>query len=109
MAPRPKARPPIWLCLTMAVANVVALADLPYGYYQLLRLVVTGYAIWLAFWWSGTKVQAWMWIFGFVAIIYNPVFKISMSREVHSVVNVLVAVLIVAELAASRKMASAVE
>ena len=35
-------------------------------------------------------------VFGLVAVLYNPLFKIHLEREVHAVVNVIVAVLFAA-------------
>ncbi len=88
--------PPLWLLLAVAAANVAALADLPYGYYQLLRIVVCGAAVWAA---VACHARSWtvpMAVFGLVAILYNPLFKIHLEREVHSVVNVIVALLFAA-------------
>ena len=85
--------PPLWLLLTVAVANVVALADLPYGYYQLLRIAVCGVALWVA---VASHMRSWtitMAIFSLVAVLYNPLFKIHLEREVHSIVNIFVALL----------------
>jgi hypothetical protein len=89
--------PPKWLSLAVAAACVIALADLPYGYYQLLRIVVTGFAIWVAFYSYGKARPAWAVVFGLIAILYNPLFKISMSRDVHAVENVITALLVLFE------------
>lgn len=37
------------LCIVAAAFSLLALLDWSYGYYQLLRLVVTGAAIWVAY------------------------------------------------------------
>lgn len=57
-------RPPIWLSLSVAAGCLIALGDWPYGYYQLLRLVVTGYAVWVAFHLAAQSRPAWPWVFG---------------------------------------------
>ena len=73
------------------------MADLPYGYYQLLRILVTAYAIWVA-WYAATQDKKLVaYIFGAVAVSYNPIFKIHMERETHQIINVATAILIVAE------------
>ena len=95
--------PPAKLALAIAAACVLALADWPYGYYQFLRIVVTGYCIWVAWSASRSGAEAWTWIFSILAILYNPVFKISMSRDVHAVVNIVTAVLALIELRAHRR------
>jgi hypothetical protein len=75
----------------MIGACLLAVLSLPYGYYQLLRIVVTGYAAYqaLRFFISGSS--SWPWAFVFVALLYNPVFVIVMSKGVHSIVNVITA------------------
>jgi hypothetical protein len=73
------------------------LADLPYGYYQLLRIIVTAYACWVA-WIAATesrKVAAY--VFGAIAVLYNPIFKIHMERDVHAIFNVITAAVVLAE------------
>ncbi len=54
----------------------VALADLPYGYYQLLRLVTLACAVWIivAAWHSDRQWLAV--VFGLIALIFNPVIKL---------------------------------
>lgn len=86
--------PPAWLTFSIAGAAVVAISPLPYGYYQLLRLVVTGYAAYLAWQYFQHDVKKWSWAFTFLAILYNPIFVISMSKEFHSLVNLATAGLI---------------
>ena len=99
-------RPPLWLSLGLASACVIALADWPYGYYQLLRLAVTGYAAWIA--WQAFKGNrtTWAWIFGFLAMLYNPVIKIALDRDIWSLVNLATAAIIAAEFWVFRQLAS---
>lgn len=99
-----KARPPLWLSLTVAASCLLALGDWPYGYYQLLRLIVTGYAAWIAFHSAALSRLPWLWVFGFIALLYNPLFKISMSRDAHAVENVATAVAVVIELLRARRL-----
>ncbi len=91
-------RPPVWLSGAVVAANIIALADMPYGYYQLLRAVVTGYAIWVATCLEKRRDSALIWIFGLVVVLYNPIIKIHMTRGTHAFFNVLTAGLIAMEL-----------
>lgn len=86
--------PPKWVSLVVVAACVIALAELPYGYYQLLRIAVTGFAIWLGFYLYSTSRFFWSAMFALVAVLYNPLFKISMSREAHAVENIVTAALV---------------
>jgi hypothetical protein len=75
--------------------SLIALANLPYGYYQLLRIVVSGSAMWIAYSFHRHSSIIGAFVFGAIAIIFNPIAKIHMEREVHSVVNVLTALALV--------------
>jgi hypothetical protein len=97
-------RPPIWLGLALSGACVVAFADLPYGYYQLLRVAITGYAAWTAWQAFENNRTTWAWTFGFLAVLYNPLIKISLDREIWSVVNLVTATIIVTELCRFRPL-----
>lgn len=71
-----------------------ALADNPYGYYQILRWVVcglTGYLTYLAY--DGDK-NVWVWIFGITAVLFNPIAPIHLDKETWSVINLIVAAII---------------
>ena len=95
--------PPIWLSGIVVFANLVALADLPYGYYQLLRIVVTAYAVWVAVYRMNRGHTAWLWIFGLLAVLFNPIVKIHMARETHFYFNLLTIGLIVMEAYLSKR------
>ncbi len=82
---------------------MIALADWSYGFYQLLRLAVTGYAAWVAVCSAGRFRPKWAWLFGFIAVLYNPWLKISMTRDAHAVENVCTAIVIVAEMLWARR------
>lgn len=99
-------RPSLPISLFVAAANVLALADLPYGYYQFLRIGVTGYAVWISVCLYPHASRALFWCFVGIAILYNPIFKIHMSREAHSYFNMVAAALILIEAFLSARRAS---
>jgi len=71
---------------------LLALISLPYGYYILLRWVVTvtaGYIAYLAY---IEKRQLWITIFIFIAIIFNPIVPIYLDRQIWSIINVIVVI-----------------
>lgn len=100
----PQGFPPHWLGWSIAALNVLAVADMPYGYYQLLRLLVTGYMGYLAALYFIRRSAPWAWAFGFVALLYNPIFVITMDKEFHALVNVIVAAAIAWEIKALRSV-----
>jgi hypothetical protein len=73
-----------------------AMLPLPYGYYTFLRIVVTIASVWLATIIYNGRWSAWVVTLGLTAIIYNPLVKIHLSRETHSVVNIATIIVLLA-------------
>ena len=63
------------------------------GYYTLLRLIVCGTAIYLTWFAKNTNKQGWMWTFGFVALLFNPIFPIHLEKELWVIIDITVAVI----------------
>jgi signal transduction histidine kinase len=55
--------------------------DWPYGYYQLLRFVVCGVSVYVAFMAYAWKRLWATWLFGIMAVLFNPLVPIHLSRE----------------------------
>ncbi len=88
-------RPHLIPSLIAAAMLLLALAELPYGYYQLLRFVVCGagvYVAYTAYQWQ--KMWA-VWLFGFVALLFNPLIPIYLSREMWQPIDVACAILFI--------------
>ncbi|MCL6678632.1 hypothetical protein LZ519_04775 [Sphingomonas sp. RG327] len=83
-------------------ALAVALLELPYGYYVLLRLVVCGVCIHLAVQENNAGRTGWTWVLGAVAILYNPIFRIHLNRDIWSVVNIATILLFVVHMRSMR-------
>ena len=71
-----------WLPLVASIAMLLmASADSwPYGFYQLLRIVVTGTAGYVVVK-TANRRQFWPWIMGGIAILFNPILPVSFTRE----------------------------
>lgn len=63
---------PKWLLIFAAVLCFLAIADLPFGFYRLVRWVACGVAIAAAMQMHINKQVGWVWIFGIIALIFNP-------------------------------------
>ena len=61
----------------------------PYGYYILLRIVCCAVFAYLAFHAASQNLQGGAWVLGVTAVIYNPIFRIHLTREIWSVVNIV--------------------
>ena len=68
----------------------------PYGYYILLRWVCCGIFAYLAFKGREQGHEGWVWILGTTAALYNPIFRVHLTREIWSVINVVTIVIAVA-------------
>ncbi len=95
----------IWL--PQAIASGMLLWALnpinPYGYYVLLHFVCCGIFVYLAVHAFLLKKQAWLWVFGITAIVYNPIFHLHFTREVWFVVNIVTIGIAVASIFDIRK------
>lgn len=90
-----KDRPHLILCIVAALMLLGSLAPWPYGYYQLLRFVVCGVSVYVAFVaYNWQKLWA-IWLFGFVAVLFNPLLPIHLSRELWQPIDVICAVVFV--------------
>jgi hypothetical protein len=57
----------------------------------MLRLLVAGYAGYLAYLYFKNHLDIWPWAFSFVAILHNPAVIISMSKDMHGLGNAMTA------------------
>jgi hypothetical protein len=60
----------------------------PYEYYIVLRLVCCAAFAYLAVQAFHREKQAWVWVLGITAVVYNPIFRVHLTRGIWSVVNV---------------------
>ena len=72
----------------MVAVGLALVPTLPYGYYSVMRWVVCALCVWLSLASYRSEREAWTWIWGIIAGIYNPIFPLHANREVWSVVNV---------------------
>ena len=90
-------------CGVAAVMLLGALGRWPYGYYTLLRIVTcgaAGYGAFVAYEWQR---RMWVWIMVAVAVLFNPVVPVHLTREIWGVIDVGAAVLLVVSVFAVRQ------
>lgn len=75
----------------------------PYGYYVLLRIVLCGVCTFLAHRALKSDKDTWAWVLGGTAVIYNPIVRIHLTREIWSIVNIATVVLLVVTVGVIRK------
>ena len=69
---------------------------LPYGYYLLLRLVTTGSFAWAAYVAYSKQDKILPWVFAVLALLFNPIIKIHLPKELWAVVDVGAGILLLA-------------
>lgn len=80
------------------IASIVAILMLllaipsglwPYGYYQILRWIVAGIALFVAYVAYHLEKQAWIWIMVIIAILFNPIAPIYLSKETWVLIDLI--------------------
>ena len=84
---------PIVLSLIMLLLAILPIW--PYGYYTLLRLVVCGTAVYLAWFSKVVNKQGWMWVMGFIGLLFNPLIPIHLDKGTWCFIDLVVAVIFV--------------
>lgn len=78
--------------IALAFLFFLCLADMPYGYYQFVRFAgLVGFAI-LAYQSNQQGKQTEMIIYGGLALLFQPFFKIALGREIWNIVDVIVGI-----------------
>ena len=80
------------LKLIIAVLLLLCLADMPYGYYNLVRFAATAAFVYLSYDYFKAKKDTLGFIFAALAVLFQPFFKIALGRVIWNVVDVVVAV-----------------
>lgn len=82
-----------FLSVTSIALLVWALTNNPYWYYQMLRWIIAGSAGYLAYIFYEEEEKKWMWVMVIIAILFNPIFPIYLSREIWTPIDIIAAVL----------------
>ncbi len=66
----------------VGILLLLAILPLPYGYYTFLRLVVSIGGVFLAYQLYERKLQGWSVVLALLAVLFNPIIPVYLSREV---------------------------
>ena len=87
--------------IILAILLFLCLADMPYGYYQFVRFsALIGFTI-LAYDANQQNKQTEMIIYGLLALLFQPFFKIALGRELWNIVDVVVGIGLILSLSIS--------
>ena len=90
--------------LILAALMLLCLAPMPYGYFQLVRLVaMVAFGIMAYRYYLMNKVAV-SCMFGVLALLFQPMYKIALGRTIWNVVDVVVAVLLIVLFVMERRL-----
>ena len=89
--------------IALAILLFLCLLDMPYGFYQFVRFVaIIGFGI-LAYKANELNKNTEMIIYGGLALLFQPFFKIALGREMWNIVDVIVGIGLIGSLIMNRK------
>lgn len=81
--------------IALAVLLIICLANMPYGYYQLIRIISTILFCYFSLYHYNISEKSYALLFLFLAILFQPFIKIALGRELWNIVDVIVGVLLI--------------
>ena len=78
--------------LIIAVLLLLCLADMPYGFYTLVRFVSAFAFAYLSYDYFKSKKDGLGFVFAALALLFQPFFKFALGRTIWNIVDVIVAV-----------------
>lgn len=93
----------IWIKISLIIILLLCLLDMPYWYFQLVRIFGTigfGYLAYLDY---KNKLKLTPYIFGIAAILLNPIVKISFGRNVWNVIDIILALILLLTIVFGKK------
>jgi hypothetical protein len=78
--------------ITLAIALLLCLLDMPYGFYELVRFIgLLGFGL-LAYKASQKQDKTLSIVYVVLALLFQPFFKIALGRDIWNIVDVIVAI-----------------
>ena len=84
----------IILKIAIAVILLLCLADMPYGFYTIVRIASTAAFAYLAYESFREKAEGKAFFFVSLALLFQPFFKFALGRTIWNIVDVLVAIVL---------------
>lgn len=89
--------------LIASVTLLLALSRHPYSYYILLRWIVCGTAAYGTFESIELEKSGWAWVLGIIALLFNPIIPVHLSREIWAPIDVTTALIFVVSIFTIRR------
>lgn len=81
-----------YIPLYLAVSLLLCLAPMPYGYFQLVRLLATIAFGFMSFRFYQERKEALFYTFGALTLLFQPLYKIALGRTIWNIIDVIVAI-----------------
>ena len=82
-----------WHLIISGVLLLWALSLHPYSYFQFLRWFIFISATYTAYKYSNGKNKTWVWVFGIIAVVFNPIIPFYMAKDTWQLIDVVAGVL----------------
>lgn len=80
------------LKLIIAVLLLLCLADMPFGFYALVRFAVAGAFTYISYDYFKHKRDGYGFLFAMLALLFQPFFPVSLGRIVWNFIDIIVAI-----------------
>ncbi len=67
----------------------------PYGYFQILRWIVTGTAVYNGYIAHKMRSGFWLWTMIIIAVLFNPIVPIHLDKEIWMIIDLVTALLFI--------------
>lgn len=81
----------IAIIISVILLFLAMIEGLPYGFFTLLRLVIFGTTVYLSWLAYKSEQRIWVWLFGFIALVFNPLLPFYLGRDLWVIIDLLVA------------------
>lgn len=83
-----------WVFIISGILLLLGIpAGWPYSYYILLRWLICAASIYAAYNFYQSNLKGWTWVFGTVALVFNPIFPFYFVKETWVLIDIISAVL----------------
>ena len=80
------------LLIIITLFLLLCLANMPYGFYQIVRFVAMAAFSYLSYDYFKVKQDVYGIIFALLALLFQPFFKIALGRTIWNIIDIIVAI-----------------
>ena len=95
--------PKSFIAMMMVMLGIALLPIRYYGYYVLLKIVICGGCAFLAAIAYGDGRKYLVWFGGGLAVLYNPIIRFPLGRELWMVINILTIIVLIAVMKSTKQ------